>query len=209
MFLVRRDVVFFRFFFFERTRPAASMRPPCFIYLSTNNEARDRGHFLPEDKKPLHTGVHTGCHYSVCLSACLSAWVFVTFVVFTDCESCTGSIFTKPGSMEAGEYGLRRRTCFVARRVEVVAVAGMLWMSSCVLGAAAFCVFFPVCFCSNAHGLLQVQGRLASFISILVTEAVFSYREKEPLHAGVRTGFHCLISLSMCVLCMCDIRAFY
>ena len=28
-------VFFFDFFFFERTRPAASMRPPCLIYLST------------------------------------------------------------------------------------------------------------------------------------------------------------------------------
>ena len=31
--------------------------------------------------------------------------------------------------MEAGEYGLKRGTCFVARRLEVVAVAGLLWIS--------------------------------------------------------------------------------
>ena len=30
----------FRFFFFEHTRPAASMRPPCLIYLSTSIEGR-------------------------------------------------------------------------------------------------------------------------------------------------------------------------
>ena len=52
--------------------------------------------------------------------------VCVTFIVFTDCESCTGPISTNPGSMEAGEYGLTRGTCFVARRLEVVAVAGLL-----------------------------------------------------------------------------------
>ena len=40
--------------------------------------------------------------------------------------------------MEAGEYGLTRGTCFVARRLEVVAVAGLLWISWCVLGAAEF-----------------------------------------------------------------------
>ena len=57
---------------------------------------------------------------SVCLSEC------VAFVVFTDCESCTRPIFTNPGSMEAGEYGPTRGTCFVARRLEVVAVAGLL-----------------------------------------------------------------------------------
>ena len=45
--------------------------------------------------------------------------------------------------MEAGEYGLTRGTRFVARRLEVVAFAGMLWISWCVLGAAGFFrVFF-------------------------------------------------------------------
>ena len=38
--------------------------------------------------------------------------------------------------MEAGEYGLTRGTCFVARRLEVVEVAGLLWTSWCVLDAA-------------------------------------------------------------------------
>ena len=44
--------VFFRgyFFFFERTRPAASMRTPCLNYLSTS------------------TGVCTGFHYLIGLS---------------------------------------------------------------------------------------------------------------------------------------------
>ena len=40
--------------------------------------------------------------------------------------------------MEAGEYGLTRETCFVARGLEVVAVAGLLWISWCVLGGADF-----------------------------------------------------------------------
>ena len=40
--------------------------------------------------------------------------------------------------MEAGEYGLTRGTIFYARRLEVVAVAGLLWISWCVLGAAGF-----------------------------------------------------------------------
>ena len=31
--------------------------------------------------------------------------------------------------MEAGEYGLSRGTCFVARRLDVVAVAELLWIS--------------------------------------------------------------------------------
>ena len=85
---------------------------------------------------------------SVRLSVC------VTFVFFTDCESCTRPMFTNPGSMEAGEYGLTRGTCFVARRLEVVAVAGLLWISWCVSGGAdLFFVFLFLFFfiSSNAH----------------------------------------------------------
>ena len=127
---------FLDFFFLEPTRPAASMRPSCLTYLSTS------------------TGVRTGCHYVT--SLCLSVCVYVTFVVFTDHESCTRPMSTNPGSMEAGEYGLTRGTCFVARRLEVVAVAGLLCISCYVLGAAFFFVFFFAFFSSNAHGLLKV-----------------------------------------------------
>ena len=68
--------------------------------------------------------------------------VCVTFVVFIDRESCTRPISTNPGSMEAREYGLTRGTCFVAQRLKVVAVAGLLWISWCVLDGADFFVFF-------------------------------------------------------------------
>ena len=61
-------VFFFRCLYFERTRPAASMRPPCLMFLSTS------------------TGVRTGCHHLISMSVCLS--VCVTFVVYIDCESC-------------------------------------------------------------------------------------------------------------------------
>ena len=49
---------------------------------------------------------------------------------------------TNPGYMEAGEHGLTRETSFVARRLEVVAVTGLLWISWCAFGAAGFRVFF-------------------------------------------------------------------
>ena len=60
--------------------------------------------------------------------------------------------------MEEGEYGLTCGTWFFARRLEVVAVAGLLWISWCVLDGANFCVlfFFDFFYSSNAHGLLQV-----------------------------------------------------
>ena len=97
--------------------------------------------------------MRTGLIFFISLSVRLSVYcVCVTLVFFTDCDSCTRPISSNPGPMEAGEYGLTRGTCLVARRLEVVAVAGLPWISWCVLGAAGFLVFFS----SNAHGLLQV-----------------------------------------------------
>ena len=83
----------------------------------------------------------------------------------TNCESCTRPIFTTPRSMGADEYMPEGRTCFIARLFEMVAIARLLWISWCVLGAAGF-HGFP--FFSNTHGLLQVRGRLASFTPLLV-----------------------------------------
>ena len=61
-------------------------------------------------------------------------------------------ISTNPGSMEAGECGLTLGMCFVARRLEVVAVAGLPWISWCVVGAAGFRFFFcRVCFFERTH----------------------------------------------------------
>ena len=66
----------------------------------------------------------------------------VTFVVLTDCESCTRPISTNPGSMKAGEHGLTRGARFVVVCLEVVAVAGLMWVSWCVFGGARFCSCF-------------------------------------------------------------------
>ena len=69
----------------------------------------------------------------------------LTFVVIIDCEGCTRPICTNPGSMEVGEYGLTCGTCFITCRLEVVAVAELLWLSWRVLGAEFFRVFrFPI-----------------------------------------------------------------
>ena len=116
---------------------------------------------------------------SVCLSVCLSArlsvypslsvGVCVIVVVLTDRESGTRPVFTRPGSMEAGEYGLTRGTCLVARRLGMVAVAWLLWILCCVLGRVNILVSSFRFFISwNAHGLLQVRGRFASCTTVLV-----------------------------------------
>ena len=132
--------------------------------------------------------------------------VCVTFVVFTDCESCTRPISTNPGSMEAGEYGLTRGTCFVTRRLGFVVIAGLLWISWSVLGGAGF--FLSFFFFERRRPAASMRPPLASFTALLVmrqgrrieaTEAVFAFRAKKPFHTGVRTGCHYLISLSVCV----------
>ena len=60
--------------------------------------------------------------------------------------------------MEAGEYGLTRVTWFFARRLQVVAIVGLMWVGRRVFGGAdfpggGFRLFFSS---SNAHGILQV-----------------------------------------------------
>ena len=44
--------------------------------------------------------------------------------------------------MEAGECGQTRGTCFLACRLELDAVAGLLWISWSVFGGAGFEGFF-------------------------------------------------------------------
>ena len=62
--------------------------------------------------------------------------------------------------MEAGEYGLTRGTCFVAGHLEVVAIAGLLWISWCVLVAARFVsVFFSSFFFFFKHTRSAVSMR--------------------------------------------------
>ena len=123
----------------------------CFNEEGRGSEATE-ARFLPiKAKKPLHTGVRTG--YNISLLYLSVYCVRVTFVVSTDCESCTRPISTNPASMEASEYGLTRRSCFVARRLEVVTVAGLLWISWSALGAAGFRFLFSFFFFER---LLQV-----------------------------------------------------
>ena len=108
------------------------------------NEARpkersDRGYFLPLGIKASSYRVA----YRVPLfnlSVRASVSVCVIFVVFTD-DSCTRPTSTNPGSMGSGEYGLRG-TCFFARRLEFVAVAGLMWVSRCFRRGG----FFLPCF---------------------------------------------------------------
>ena len=76
---------------------------------------------------------HTAC----CKYEAASCLIYLS--TSTDCESCTKPIYTNPRSVEVDEYGLTRGACFVGRRLEVIAVAGLLlWISWCVLGGVDF-----------------------------------------------------------------------
>ena len=122
------------FLFFERIQPAASMRPPCLIYLSTS------------------TGVRTGCHHLISLSVC----VHVQHSSFLLIARAVQGRFHKPGIYGSGRVWANAWDVFRCKPSR--GVAGLLWISWCVLGTAFFfvCVFFFVYFCSKAHGLLQV-----------------------------------------------------
>ena len=56
----------------------------------------------------------------------------------------TRPISTNPGSMEAAEHGQTHGASFVAVCLEVVAVAGLMWVSRCVFGGAGFFLVFQV-----------------------------------------------------------------
>ena len=77
---------------------------------------------------------------------------------------------------EAREYGLPRATCFVARRFELVAVAGRLWISWCVLGGADtfrfFFVFISSYFFELTRPAASMRPPLASFTFQLVPGCV-------------------------------------
>ena len=71
--------------------------------------------------------------------------------------------------MEAGEYGLSRGTFVFARRLEVVAFAGLLRLSWCVLGGVDFFVFFfDLFFLERTRPTASMRPPLASYTSLLV-----------------------------------------
>ena len=170
--------------------------------------------------------MRTAYHYLISLSVRLSVYVCVPFVVFTDCESCTTPISTNPGSMEAGEYGLTRGTCFVAHRLEVVAVAGLMWISWCVLGGANLLVsFFSILlfFERTRHTasmrppcliyLSTIKEARARERSCLMAKKASSYRGayRVPLfNESVCLCVRLSVCPSVCVCqCMCNSRRFY
>ena len=99
---------------------------------------------------------------------------------------------------EECEYGLMSGTCFTARRLEVVAVAGLLWIYF-VVCLFSVCWDF-VCFFRSLY-FERTRPTTSTRQGSEATEAVSCL-----LHSGVRPGCHYLISMSVSV---CNIRRFY
>ena len=66
--------------------------------------------------------------------------------------------------MEAGEYGLTRGICFVGRRFEMVAVAGLLWVSWCVFWVRRDFVFF-IFFSERTRPLASMRPPCLIYVS--------------------------------------------
>ena len=65
--------------------------------------------------------------------------------------------------MEVSEYGLTRGTCFVAHRLELVTVAGLLWISGCVLSATGLRVFCSFVFLRTHTACCKYEAALPHF----------------------------------------------
>ena len=102
--------------------------------------------------------------------------------------------------MEVGQYGLMRVTCFLACRLELDAVAGLRWISWCVLGwGTDFSVFFFSIFVFLPMHTACCKHEAVSCLIYLSpsNEAVFGLGGKKPPYTGVPRGCHNFICLSV------------
>ena len=84
-----------------------------------------KGRFMPiRQKNSSYRGAYRVPLFN--LSVGLYVPVCVTFVIFTDSESYTRPTYINPGPVETGEGRPTHGTCFIARRLEVDPVAGLL-----------------------------------------------------------------------------------
>ena len=88
--------------------------------------------------------------------------------------------------MEAGVYGLPRGMCLVARRLEVVAVAGLLWICFvvCIFSVFWDFVFLRFLYVESTRPTARTRQPCLMYLSA---------------STGVHTGCHYLTSLSICL----------
>lgn len=113
------------------------MRPPCLIKPSTIKSI-------------------------VCLSVCVLSVVGL-YVFICECARCMKPIFTNPRP----EYGLTRGTCVVARSLEKVAVASLLWRRWCGLSAADFVFCFMLFFFEPVRPAASSRPPCLNYFSVI------------------------------------------
>ena len=138
-------LVRFRFFSFsllERTRPTASTREPCLRYLLTS------------------AGVRTGCISLI--SLCVSVTFNNSSFLLIARRAVRGRFPQTRDLWKRDSNGLTHGTCFLACRLELDAVAGLLWISWCVLGGADFfsVFFFSICFLQTHTACCKYEATL-------------------------------------------------
>ena len=91
---------------------------------------------------------------------------------------------------EECEYGLPNGTCFTARRLEVVAVAGLLWIYFVVcflVFGGISCFFFRFLYFERTRPTSSTRKSCLMYLSTS-NEAFFAFRAKKPLHTGCVHG---------------------
>ena len=88
---------------------------------------------------------------------------------------------------ESCEYGLPRGTCFVARRLELVAVAGRLCISWCAWVGRIFFVFFSFLFLGTHTADCKYEATLPH-VPLLVMRLFFAFRNKSLFIPGCVQG---------------------
>ena len=82
---------------------------------------------------------------------------------------------------EAWEYGLPRGTFFVARRLELLAVGGRLWISWCVFGEEHFLRFYFFVFIRTNTAYCKYEQHLAH-VPLLVYDGPRAVARRGPAH---------------------------
>ena len=151
-----------------RSRKAQCQAPPGNAETGETYEYHSRERRSCAGQKMVPGIEHQNIHRRRSSSSSASIYIIYTRYVCIQARS----ISPNTGSMEEEyDYGLPSGTCFTPRRLEVVAVAGLLWIYLVVCFFECWVGFRGgvfVFFTSNAHDLLQVRGNLASCSSLLL-----------------------------------------
>ena len=155
---------FFLFvYFFERTRRAASMRPPWLVMRQGRESEATEPVFCLYAKKPLHTGVRSECRYLRSHAGHFFLCVFVDYSnkilyknVFFSISYTTSGIYT----LMVGKQAVRKTAYLPNRTCVGASLTCVCW---CKLNTLDQSLHSPQSFCTCARSVrcvLQPEKRL-------------------------------------------------